>query len=438
MASELSARAPPFRHEYRGCPRPPDIAAGKGRSHPLPPPITPAITSLLSPNLAAPGLCPEDSRPPGSEPRFVPRIESLRGVAAFMVAVFHSFTLLPVGGVEKFYLRRIFELDGAAPIFARLLTAIFSGGAAVSLFFVISGYVLRLALKRDTREAAVLATSFISRRFLRIYPALAVNLCVMFAVLWAAHLLRPGLFTNAPAPFALIENLALTRISINGVTWTLLVEFIAVPFILFAHLLTRRFGLRVLLAFTAYLTLAIFQRKFLLVCSPFNGFLFMFAFGMLVADFAPARMARLSSCDAGKLLVLGVVLLLGARLFTGYASRWSILLEGIGGLLVVSIVACGPSLRPLAWLDYALVRSLGRISYSFYLYHPVFLVVIVSPVVLGLVPAAVLAKWPLSIGLLVALITIPPAWLAAKLSFRFVEQGALRIGRKKKQDGPGK
>ena len=364
---------------------------------------------------------------------FFTRIESLRGVAAFMVAVFHSIHLLPVDGVERLYARTAFELEGIHTAVARLWMAVFNGGAAVSLFFVISGFVLRLALERDTRAAPDVVTSFAARRFFRIYPALAANLVAMFVALWATHLLWPAAVHEAPTPGDLLENLVLLAPSTNGATWSLQVEFLAVPFVLAGHFIAKRFGARGLLVFVAFLLAAVFERWLLFRVGLIANHMFMFGFGVLVADFAPRLAAKLTRRSAGGLLALGVALLLGARLVVRYYSKWSLLLEGVGGALVVALVAFGPTLRPIAWLDSQRVRALGRISYSFYLWHPVFLMAFAGPAVIALTPPAVLAAWPLACALLIAVLSIPPTWFAAKLSYAWVEQGAIGFGRRQEK-----
>ena len=369
----------------------------------------------------------------GADSRFFPRIESLRGVAALMVAVFHSIHLLPIDGVDKLYLRTVFDLEGPATVVARLLMGVFNGAAAVSLFFVISGLVLRLALDRETRGPDAVATSFVARRFFRIYPALGTNLLMMFAVGWALHLAWPAAYTSAPTPTALLRNLMLVDVPINGATWSLQVEFLAVPFFLAAHFATRRFGSRAIVVFVLFLILALFRSRLFFRFHLVSDFMFMFGLGMVVADFAPRLIARLTRRRAGGLFALGVALLLGARLVIGYTSRWSLLVEGIGGAIVVALVTYGPAIRPIAWLDPAPVRALGRISYSFYLYHPLFLMTFVGPLLGSPVLATGRAEWPLVLGLAIALVTIPPTWLVGALSHRLVERGAIGFGRRQEK-----
>jgi peptidoglycan/LPS O-acetylase OafA/YrhL len=73
---------------------------------------------------------------------------------------------------------------------------------------------------------------------------------------------------------------------------------------------------------------------------------------------------------------------------------------------------------------------MGRTSYSFYLYHPPFLSLGV-PIVMALLSSTSLAvRYPLVVGFLIALATVPPSLLAGKLSFDWMERPAVRLGRK--------
>src|SRR5262245_26063246 len=84
------------------------------------------------------------------------RLESLRGLAAMMVAFGHAFLVI----------------DGR--IFSGLFY-VFNGHAAVTLFFVLSGYVLGLALRRAEGPVGREYVRFGIRRILRIYPAFVIG-----------------------------------------------------------------------------------------------------------------------------------------------------------------------------------------------------------------------------------------------------------------------
>ena len=118
------------------------------------------------------------------EKGFIIALESIRGLAALSVALFHSFHLLPVDGV-RVYDRTLWNIPSTDGLLMRLIMIPFNGGAGVSLFFVLSGFVLALSLYRDDRQAAAKAGSFFARRIFRIYPTLAINI-VLIAVVIAA------------------------------------------------------------------------------------------------------------------------------------------------------------------------------------------------------------------------------------------------------------
>jgi peptidoglycan/LPS O-acetylase OafA/YrhL len=122
----------------------------------------------------------------GSGPRPAGEIRSLnsiRGVAALMVALFHAPLLLGVSGIlPHAYL-------------------------AVDLFFVLSGFVMLHAY--DARIGAGLGLGrFVQLRLARLYPLLLLATLAGFAILYAKHVTGHGGF-NRQTLAALPRNLAL-------------------------------------------------------------------------------------------------------------------------------------------------------------------------------------------------------------------------------------
>ena len=292
---------------------------------------------------------------------FHPRIESLRGVAALMVALFHSIHLLPVNGVPRVFMLTASDLHGGVQVVAtRLCMLVFNGGAAVSLFFVMSGLVLALSLDRDDRPLSQLAPAFVMRRFFRIYPPLALNVLVYAAVMWAVTVEWPALF-GSPLPTLreVFDNLILVGKVVNGATWSLAVEMLAVPFILIVHLLTRGRKPWVILIPATLARIALFTPWLLLRIQYLYWFLFMFVWGMAIPSIGRPFVQRLSRPLAAALFGLGALLLLSARFFLGYWTRQSLGVEGIGATLLVAIVAYGPEIPGIALLDRTIVRFFG-------------------------------------------------------------------------------
>ena len=370
-------------------------------------------------------------KPGDRSSEFHPRIESLRGIAALMVALFHSIHLLSVDGIPQVYLRTLWNLQGVQASLTRVLMIFVNGGAAVSLFFVMSGFVLALSLARDRRPVPDLAGAFVMRRFFRIYPPLAVNVLIYAAAMWMVCGGWPVLYNDPPPSLrAIVVNLVLIKNSVNGATWSLIVEMMAVPFILLAHLLVRGRSPWLILLPAVVGRIALntpwlfFRVRYLYL------FLFMFFWGMAIPVVGPLVARRVSRRSAAIALWVGVALLLGARFLFGYWSRQSLGVEAIGAALLVSVVAYGPDFRWLALLDGRAVRFLGRASYSLYLYHPVFLSLGVPLVMALLAPTSMPERYPLIVGLGFALVTVPPTLLAAKLSYEWIERPVIRLGRK--------
>ncbi len=348
-----------------------------------------------------------------------------------MVAVFHCIHLLSVNGIPQVYVSTIWDIHGAQAVLTRLLMVFFNGGAAVSLFFVMSGYVLALSLGRDERPVPQLAAAFATRRFFRIWVPLAVNVLLYAVVRWITCEGWPSLYRDPmPTPKAVVDNLVLVDDGINGATWSLAVELLAIPFIFAAHLFTRGRSPWLILVPAVFARVALYT-PWLLFRRPYLYFyMFMFVWGMAVAELGPFASRHVSRRFATLALWVGCALLLGARFVLGYWSRASLGVEAIGATMVVAVIAYGPNFRPLALLDGSAMRFLGRTSYSFYLYHPIFLTLGV-PVVMWLLSSTSLpARYPLPVGFLFILATVPATLLAGQLSYQWVERPAVRLGRK--------
>jgi peptidoglycan/LPS O-acetylase OafA/YrhL len=249
--------------------------------------------------------------------------------------------------------------------------------------------------------------------------------------MWIVCSAGPRLYNDPPPTLrAIFENLILIDKGVNGATWSLAVELLAVPFIFLAYLFTRGRSPWLILVPAILARIALYGRWMLLWRPYLYLYLFMFLWGMAIAELGPLVSRRVSRRAAGVGLLVGFVLLLDARFVFGYWSRASLGVEAIGATLVVAVVAYGPDLRALALLDGSVVRFLGRTSYSFYLYHPVFLSLGVPIVMWSVSSTPLAASYPLVVGFLIALATVPPAVVAGKLSFDRVERPAVRWGRR--------
>jgi peptidoglycan/LPS O-acetylase OafA/YrhL len=176
-------------------------------------------------------------------------LESLRGIAALAVVLFHVS-----------HLWTYFRFDNAMPpVWGSLRDFLAGAGASsVTLFFVISGLVLRQSLdaKRDGSLPVICGQFLIARAF-RIYPLVVV--VVLTWVATARWLPFPeGAVYDWPT---IVRNVALAEASIDWPTWSTRVEIAAIPFILIAWTARRKFGIAALIGIAAAFSALAFWRS---------------------------------------------------------------------------------------------------------------------------------------------------------------------------------
>ena len=240
------------------------------------------------------------------------------------------------------------------------------------------------------------------------------------------------------------KNLIFVGFQVNGATWTMLLEFLAVPLLLAGHLVWRRYGLTgvlVLLAVTIAMCFSyvkiyrlmqvkseLFSPTLFYIYTFIVDYQFMFLLGMLTAELHRRGAIRLSTSTARIGLALSLVVMFGARFLFGYASRWSILLEGIGCAGVVGFLAFDRRSLAHRFLEWRPIKFLGRISYSFYLYHAtaVYIVFALAPLLLppGIERQSIVG------GLIMALLCIAVTVPMSFASFVWVERPTMRLGQR--------
>src|SRR5262245_45966009 len=115
-----------------------------------------------------------------SAARFQPRLESIRGVAALMVVLFHALALIRIDAWLPQKIRAVLQLAG-------------DGNGGVAIFFVLSGYVLARSLDASAPASSGLLPEtlrFAVRRVLRIWPAMVV--CLLACFVWVRFAFRPA------------------------------------------------------------------------------------------------------------------------------------------------------------------------------------------------------------------------------------------------------
>jgi peptidoglycan/LPS O-acetylase OafA/YrhL len=259
-------------------------------------------------------------------------IEALRGLAALAVAWFH-FTNANPAFPETGWLR----LSGAW------------GWLGVESFFVISGFVLPLAMYRGGYRIRH-AGRFLARRLIRLHPAYLVSLAVTVA-LW--YVSSPAGATPPGATQILLHAFYLPALFgqpwLNTVYWTLGIEvqfyvFLACSFPLLSHpaAFVRVASLATMAGLSWLVTPEIFIFRYLVI----------FAMGSV------AFLIVVDLFDRATGLV--VLLLLAAS--AGALHGWPAAIVAT----VTAIITLMPWQPPVSWRP---MLGIGAISYSLYLIH---------------------------------------------------------------------
>ena len=282
--------------------------------------------------------------------------DALRLFAAWCVLFGHCY---PLAGLN------------VADPFSRVVGIDTLGGLGVSIFFVLSGYLVTLSWQRSTGIAV-----FLWKRIRRIYPALIV--CVLISALllgpilttldlasyvvhqqtsdyiknstaWSTHYVLPGVFSKNVYPNA-----------VNGSLWTLPYEIRCYLVVVVVGVLPFALRFKVLLT-TLLLSAMLVQRPVVPPASPFDQVFglnyYMVKLGLFFAvgaTYACWRDQLVASCWVGALALL---------------AAWSLpdsSLRNLLWILALSSFILGVALN-LPWLP-KLPEKMGDWSYGLYLY----------------------------------------------------------------------
>ena len=333
-----------------------------------------------------------------SAPQHFESVHLLRGIAAMLVLIAHSFRPEYLPGLHWLYEDFIW----------------FFGNWGVSIFFVISGFVLPLSLQKAYRTVEY--PRFLLRRVIRIEPTYLVSMLVAIIWLWSATRYAPNATPwrlELGQIFAhLLYLIPFTDYKwVNEVYWTLAIEF---QFYLLIGLLfcplkkgVERgvwLGVMCCISFSLLALLPSF-RIGLFHHSPF------FALGILA-------WMRYRYRIKGSLTWIGVIMISGIGLASGL--WWSNVCSGVLAFVLV-----------LVWKPQrGKVRVLGSISYSLYVIHPPF-------VALGHVIGRNLLESGSPLVFLVPWVAMAISILAASVLYRLIELPTMRLSRKIRYNSGG-
>jgi len=339
--------------------------------------------------------------------RFLPRIESLRGIAALTVAALHvtsSWVDEPSrGAVDALLLQAI--------------KALTNGWGAVVAFFIISGFVLARSLDRDFS-----AVRFARARIFRLFPA-AITTVGIFAVLFYGF--GFSLYEGASfRPLNVAANMLMLHADIDRVMWSMKAELAASPLIFLCVWLYRRYGARPLIAIAAVLFGLSFVGQYCHAIGDDTNLAPLYAFPVgILLHFRGAPLAQRLKPRTVTLGALAAVAAFCACSFFKPVGTLAMLVECLSAAVLVLLVAYRAEAVIFAPLDLPVVRFYGKISYSFYLLHPLSLWTAARLTAylfgqFGSLPVGVI----LLVSVVFSILFITPA---AYVSWRFVERPAI-------------
>ena len=359
------------------------------------------------------------------------KLDGLRGLLSLVVALNHSFLVVAIPRYANVWNQNILQFTDWQSKIQQLLMLLGNGGAAVTLFFLLSGYVLGLSFSKFSFTFKGVLTYFL-KRLIRLYPV------YVFLLLFTFVYMNTG-FIHQTYPDAsswynwwmrftldlkeLLLNLSFIHIYIGGVTWTLRVILIASFLFPVLYLVYRRTNWLLDLLITLlliYLSFTLFD------LSDFRDFryLYMFYLGLSLPKFK-VLFEKLKSGIFYLLLPIVIFLVTDFRYLTD---------EYIGGVgeaaacwLLLGVIIYGKN-GMFSLLENKVLRYFGQISYSLYLIHFTVLYIL-ARIMFTYLKFDFQSNYLITHSLLF-LISLPVATIVSHFVYELVEKPSLVLSKK--------
>ena len=289
-------------------------------------------------------------------------LQASRGVAALMVLLYHSSGYVAGTGLW---------------IGSRLQHHFKGGLLGVQLFFVLSGFVIFAAHRKDI-GAQTRVSRFFRKRFLRVYPIYWVVLCIKLF----QHLFSHGAAIDPKLNhWVIVSSFLLVHVHTTGhlvdVSWTLFHEILFYA-VFSALIMWRKVGAGILALWLAGSALFVISPIEPLVSGIFHPSHLLFAFGMAAAWLYASR----RELPYRALSLVGMAVFIGTMIAGTHAPKGLYdntpltLIGGFGAALFLLGITIWEREAGIAIPK--LMSFLGDASYSVYLVHPLVLIVLAT------------------------------------------------------------
>jgi peptidoglycan/LPS O-acetylase OafA/YrhL len=379
------------------------------------------------------------SKPSNPTPTgYLPYLDGVRAVSILLVMLFHA-------GAQF-----------------RGVGTVLRGWLGVSMFFVLSGFLITLLLAQEhQRTGGIHLGRFYMRRCLRLMPAYAALLLGM--LLWygpsaARAVAVAGIYLSDYDCALQWDNLG--AVNCLGVTWSLAVEehfYLVWPIVLYLAgsraLRVAVIGVlaaplwRALVMWLEYHRAAVTEtlpntgRWYYAFDTRLDALMIGCAAALVWAD--PALRARLRRALEGRWVpglvaaaLLGSIWTIGGDWWEEGIFSWTVLLPVCTALmaLAVLVLQVQPTGGPARWLSHPLLTWVGRLSYSLYLWH--LFAADLADLLAGFLARHLPGGEYWNKGVMVGVVSLALSFGLASLSYYLIEKPFLRLKKRFESTGP--
>lgn len=303
----------------------------------------------------------------------ITKLDGIRGILSILVALNHSYLVLAIPAFANVWGQNYFAYFDLQSKIQQLLMILGNGGAAVSMFFILSGFVISLSMQNFQFSLSNYLI-FLLKRLVRLYPVYLFIVTMITLTVWSGFNYR--LFPDASTWYhwwmnfnldfpEYLRNAFFVHINLGGVTWTLRVILLATPILPFLYFLSKKLNWAWSLLFSLLLVYASFSW---LNFPNFRDFryLYMFFLGLVLPQFK-----TIFTNLKPVIFYLISPLLLYFFFVIRYQTDEYVggVFETVASFIFLGIILYQPRVRIFDFLDNKFFVYLGKISYSLYLVH---------------------------------------------------------------------